>query len=46
MAELCEVKCPGCREVILKCPDKFDQAVVDIVAFHYADNCASRTKDK
>ena len=32
-----EVKCPGCREVVCHSNTDVDQAVVDIVAFHYAN---------
>ena len=32
-----EVKCPGCREVVCKSNIDVDQAVIDIVAFHYAN---------
>ena len=32
-----EVKCPSCKETICTSNLDVDQAVVDIVAFHYAD---------
>ena len=32
-----DVKCPGCNEVVLTSNKDIDQAVVDIVAFHYAN---------
>ena len=32
-----EVRCPGCREVICQSNKEVDQAVIDIVAFHYAN---------
>jgi len=45
MRELYDVKCPECREVVLKSPNDVDQAVIDIVMFHYI-KCASESKDK
>ena len=44
MVELYDVKCPECREVILKCPAKVDQAVIDITVFHYA-KCVLEMKE-
>lgn len=32
-----DVRCPGCKEVVLMSNKDIDQAVVDIVAFHYAN---------
>jgi len=32
-----EAKCPNCSEVICTSNLDIDQAVIDIVAFHYAD---------
>jgi hypothetical protein len=32
-----EAKCPNCFEVICTSNLDIDQAVIDIVAFHYAD---------
>ena len=32
-----EVKCPGCRETVCETNKDIDQAVIDIVAFHYAN---------
>jgi hypothetical protein len=45
MRELYDVKCPGCHKVVLKSPNNFDQAVVDIVAFHYI-KCSSELRNK
>jgi hypothetical protein len=32
-----EAKCPSCSEVVCQSNKDIDQAVIDIVAFHYAD---------
>lgn len=32
-----EAKCPNCAEVVCSSNKDIDQAVIDIVAFHYAD---------
>lgn len=37
-----DVKCPGCKEVVLTSNKDIDQAVVDIVAFHYANELAEK----
>lgn len=32
-----EAKCPSCKEIVCNSNKDIDQAVIDIVAFHYAD---------
>jgi len=35
--KLSEAKCPNCKEIVCSSNIDIDQAVIDIVAFHYAD---------
>jgi hypothetical protein len=32
-----EAKCPNCNKVVCSSNMEIDQAIIDIVAFHYAD---------
>jgi hypothetical protein len=35
--KLSQAKCPNCKEVVCNSNMEIDQAVINIVAFHYAD---------
>ena len=39
-----EVKCPGCKETVLLSDKDIDQAIVNIVAFHYANEVLEKNK--